>query len=242
MKRILFIVFIVLFFIAIASWLFVHFYNVSSDKAQAASDYHLTKEEISLIHDGDLILRHGYGFVSDIIVQTLGEVYDISHVSVVSKDSSGKIIVIHSVSKSLAPWDGVQSQDLASFIHDSKENSVIIVRYKPKIPGKDNSGISRRALEYLKKRVPFDNSFDIKDSSEIYCQELPWLCIKDEFGDDVFTDHYNKRKDHMRFDNFLDTSRFEIILNHHLRKKIDHKFHNIGAHHLGNTRVSVLPY
>jgi hypothetical protein len=237
MKRILIIIFVVLFFIALSIWLFIYLYNTHSEKQQAASSYHLTREEISLIHDGDLILRHGYGIVSDIIVQRLDENYDISHCAIACKDSNG-IFVIHSVSQSLSPYDGVQSQELAPFIHDSKENSVIVVRYRSKVPGKDGSVISKRAKDYLNKRIPFDHSFDINDSSTFYCQELPYKCILNEFGDDIFMDHYNKRKDHLRFDTFLDTSRFIIILNHHLRMEKDHCFHNLSVHNLLNFRHS----
>jgi len=67
------------------------------------------------------------------IVERLGEVYDISHCAIVCKDRDS-IYVIHSVSQSLSPYDGVQSQELDPFIHDSKENSVIVVRYKSKYP------------------------------------------------------------------------------------------------------------
>jgi len=239
MKRVLIIIFIVLFFIAFSAWLFLHIYNSHSDREQAASNYHLTRDEIPLIHDGDIILRHGYGFVSDLIVERLGEVYDISHCAIACKDSDS-IYVIHSVSQSLSPYDGVQSQKLEPFIHDSQENSVIIVRYKSKVPGKDGSNISRRAKQYLAKRIPFDHAFNINDSSEFYCQELPYKCILNEFGDDIFMDHYNKRKDHLRFDTFLDTSRFTIILNHQLRKEKDHCLHNISSRFLVNFRHAAI--
>jgi uncharacterized protein YycO len=217
----------------------MYFYNKHSDQEQSVSYYHLSSDEISKLKDGDIILRHGYGLVSDMIVERLGEEYDISHCAIVCKDSSG-IIVIHSVSSSISPHDGVQSQELEPFIRDSQKNSVIIVRYKPKDKIKDNSGISRRARKYLKEEIPFDNSFDINDSSEFYCTELLWKCFLDEYGDDILLDHYNKRKDHMRFDTFLDTTRFEIIINHHLRKgKVNHQLHNIGTRHLNGIKRKV---
>lgn len=170
-----------------------------------------------MIRDGDIILRHGYGFVSDMIIERLGEKWDISHCGIICKDTIG-FIVIHSVSQSLSPVDGVQKQPLDSFIHDSKENSVIIVRYKSKIPGKNNDAISRRARQYLKEQIPFDYSFNINDSTEFYCQELPWRCIYNEFGDDFYSGRGENEKIHLHFDVFYDTSRFNIILNHHLKK------------------------
>ena len=216
--------------------LYYYFYNMRSDEEQSATYYHLTKEEVALLKDGDIILRHGFGFVSDMIVKQLNEEYDLSHCAILCIDSSG-MRVIHSVSSSISPANGVQSQDLRPFIHDSKRNSVVVVRYKPKNGAVDNSGITRRAKDYLKKQIPFDHGFDLNDSSSFYCSELPWKCILNEYGDDIFLGHMNERKDHMSFEVFLDTSRFEIILNHHPRKaKSAHILRNIHLRYVSNIR------
>ncbi|MCK9611473.1 MAG: YiiX/YebB-like N1pC/P60 family cysteine hydrolase [Bacteroidales bacterium] len=197
--------------------LFLHAYENRSMQEQSFFSYTLTKEEINKIHDGDLILRHGYGLVSDLIVEQLGEKYDISHCAIVCKDDTNYSI-IHSVSSTLSDVDGVQSQDLKSFIKDSHYNSVIVIRYKPQI-NKPLSAISKRAKDYLAKKIPFDNAFNIDDSSEFYCTELPWKIILNEFHDDIMAGKNNERKDHLRFDTFLDSTKFEIIINHHLRKR-----------------------
>lgn len=221
MKKIIIIVFIALIFLAACGWTFVYVYNMRTDQEQAVNYYHLTAEESSKIQDGDIVLRHGFGLVSDLIVEQLNENYALSHCAILCKDSSGKILVIHSVSSSVSPYDGVQSQELDPFIRDSWKNSVMIVRYKSSDTIGTNSGIARRARAYLKQQIPFDHSFDINDSSTFYCTELLWKCILNEYNDDILMDHYNKRKDHMRFDTFLDTSRFEIIVNHNDRKNIE---------------------
>lgn len=223
MKKVLFYIFIALILLATGAWGFIYTYNKGTEEDQAVNYYHLAPDEIQKIQDGDICLRHGFGLVSDLIVEQLDENYDLSHCAILCKDSTGKIYVIHSVSSSISPYDGVQKQELEPFIRDSWKNSVVIVRYKGKGTKKGtNAGIARRAKEYLKKQIPFDNSFDINDSSSFYCTELLWKCILNEYGDDILMDHYNKRKDHMRFDTFLDTSRFEIIINHQERKNNDH--------------------
>lgn len=216
MKRILIIIFIVFLFLGLSVWLFVHIYNYRTDKEQDQNTYSLTKEEIAKIKDGDIILRYGFGLVSDIIVEQLKEEFDVSHCAILCKDDTN-ITVIHSVSSTLSDIDGVQSQDLKSFVHESHKNSIIIVRYKPKID-KDNPYISKRAKDYLNKQIGFDNAFNINDSSQFYCSELLWKVILNEYNDDILLGKNQERKDHLRFDTFLDTSRFEVIINHHLRK------------------------
>lgn len=216
MKKIVIIFFIVFFSVLLSAWLFLRAYEHKSIKEQHLYKYALSEHEIKRIHEGDIILRHGYGLVSDLIVEQLKEQYDISHCAVVCKTDTG-FSVVHSVSSSISNVDGVQAQDLKSFIEESHFNSVIVVRYKPKI-NKNNSFISSRALNYLDQKIPFDESFNINDSTEFYCTELLWKIFLNEFGDDVFQGKDNIYKDHLKFDTFLDSTRFEIIINHHLRK------------------------
>ena len=201
---------------AISIRLFLYAYEYRSIKEQSFYNYTLSSDEKKLIRDGDIILRHGYGLVSDIIVEQLGEAYDISHCAIVCK-LPDTCFVVHSVSSSISNVDGVQAQGLNSFINESQLNSVIVIRYKAQ--DKDLSAISRRAQDYLRKGVPFDEAFDITDSTEFYCTELLWKVLLNEFGDDIMLGKNNERKDHLRFDTFLDSTRFSIVLNHHLRKK-----------------------
>ena len=78
----------------------------------------LSEDEITLIQDGDIILRHGNGLVSDLIVKSLHEEFDISHCAIITKKNND-FVVIHSVSQSLSDYDGVQSQSLKSFVKSS---------------------------------------------------------------------------------------------------------------------------
>lgn len=215
MKRVYFI-FIVIPVSFLPLFLFHSIYNYASQNAQEFSEYTLTKDEIALIQDGDIILRHGYGFVSDMIVDTKKEKFKVSHCAIITKDSvSGKLNVIHSVSQTLAEYDGVQSQSLRVFLNDCKKNSIIVSRYKNF--GFSNSGkkISERAKFYLKNKVPFDNKFDLFNHEQIYCTELIYLIIKDEFEDDIFSYPSNKNTKDIDFSVFTDTNNFEVIINHH---------------------------
>ncbi|HRS53893.1 MAG TPA: YiiX/YebB-like N1pC/P60 family cysteine hydrolase [Bacteroidales bacterium] len=194
-------------------------YNYSTQVVQSSSGYVLSSREMSLIKDGDIILRHGYGFVSDMIVDIKNEKYKVSHCAIICKDSlTNEINVIHSVSQTLAPFDGVQIQPLKVFLNDCQKNSIIISRYKHTTKEKPLCEISKRAKYYLNKRVPFDNNFNLFDSTKIYCTELIYLVIKDVFGDDIFKYKSNKSTNDIDFMVFTDTTHFDVIINHHLRK------------------------
>ncbi len=198
--------------------LFLLTYDFRAEQEQKFSAYTLAPEEYELIQDGDIILRHGYGLVSDIIVETLKEGYDISHCGIISADND-QLRVIHTVSQSISDFDGVQVQPLRPFVHQSHRNSIIIVRFKwPN--GDAGRRISRKANDYLNQKIPFDNSFNIHDDKELYCSELIWRIIKDEFNVNIFPDMSETTKKYLNFSNFYNPEFFEIIINHHDRKII----------------------
>jgi uncharacterized protein YycO len=217
MKKIIIIVFIALIVFGLAVFAFLKIYDYRSTRKQESLHYTLSKDELAKLHSGDIILRHGYGFVSDMIVTQLKENYDLSHCAIVCRDKDS-LYVIHSVSSSLSNVDGVQSQEINSFIRESQYNSVVVVRYKT-TSEKDQSCICEKAQDYLKKGIPFDNAFNINDSTEFYCTELLWKAILNEYQVDILAGKNNERKDHLRFDTFLDTAHFETIINHQARKQ-----------------------
>ncbi len=193
--------------------MFLFIYDLRSEQEHFFSTYQLTPSELDSIQDGDVILRHGFGFVSDMIVKTLNEKYKLSHCAIISKKPGEPISVIHSVSQSLTSKDGVQEQNLDDFIKDSQNNSIIVVRYINN-HGKSNSAISDKAKYYLQKNIPFDNAFDIKDSSSFYCSELIWKVILNEFNDDILDINITPENEIQKLKFFYDSPKFRQIINH----------------------------
>lgn len=213
MKRI----FIVLLVFSVTVLVFLFAYDYRSKQEHSFSAYTLSDDELLLLHDGDIILRHGYGMVSDMISSTMKEKFSVSHCAFVNKPDSGSIRVIHSVSQSLSDFDGVQDQGIRKFIRDSKPNSVIVIRYKG-ASAEEAAKISQAARHYLDRKIAFDHSFNLKDTSTFYCTELLWRVFLDVFDDDIFIGPGAITYDHLRFQAFWDTTRFEIIINHHETK------------------------
>ncbi len=217
-KKRLFRVLIITGVILFAIILFLFIYEYRSGQEQSFNKYRLSQTEIDSLHDGDFILRHGFGVVSDMIGETMNEEFSVSHCGIVCRPTPDSIVIIHSVSSSLSNFDGVQTCALNKFMQESKPNSIMVVRYKPKID-KDLSCISKRANEYLQQKVQFDDDFDIVDHSKIYCSELPFLVIKEGFNQDIFNSTDTKETTHKLFKSFWDTTQFSIIINHQLRKR-----------------------
>ncbi|HOF15298.1 MAG TPA: YiiX/YebB-like N1pC/P60 family cysteine hydrolase [Bacteroidales bacterium] len=203
-KRIFLIVVLSIFaFISV-----LYFYQKKSIKDEQNSTYQLQAHEIEKIREGDIILRHGYGIISDMIVKVGKEPYPISHCGVVCKDEKQNWIVIHTVSNTLTAIDGMQSDPLAVFVKNSKENSIIVVRYK-NTNDSCTKLFTQQAFYYLNKKVPFDDRFDSNDSSELYCTEFIRQLYLDVYHTDIYSQYST---DMLRFSPFLNEKLFDIIV------------------------------
>jgi len=179
--------------------------------------YQLSQEEIELLQPGDIILRQGFGAVSQAIGEYLDEEIRVSHVALLSQGEEGQWRVIQSISQRISNTDGVQTQDLATFVSESETNSIVVVRFKgyQSEPGL-NLRIEQTALNYLDQQVPFDHSFSLEDSTRFFCSELIWRLFLIEAEVDVFEKMEKEiRRERLRFASFFDTDYFEVIINHH---------------------------
>ena len=215
MKKSKFILPLVLLSIAlVAAYLAIGSYNNSSVKYH--TDY-LSSDEVAMLRDGDIIIRKGFGFVSNKITELLDEPYNVSHGGIVCNTTAlDGPTVIHSVSSTLSDIDGVQSCNIKRFAAESRENSIIVVRFKD-TASHPSRLIASEAQRYLDAQMPFDNSFDLNDSSEIYCTELVWKILLDNFGHDLYP---NKAAiTALGFAPLVDTAHFDIVISHNIATK-----------------------
>lgn len=132
------------------------------------------------IQSGDIILRKSYGLVSEIVVAQLADTLGISHCGIIVKDTGNVFRVIHTLSKKVSEVDGVQICDLEDFMNDSRIETVKVVRYRNN-PNK----IAVSAVGYLERKVPFDEQFNSKDTTALFCSELPIQIIRTIYGIDI---------------------------------------------------------
>jgi hypothetical protein len=182
--------------------------------------YELTQDELELLQPGDIILRQGFGAVSHAIGQYLNEPIRLSHVALLSRGNNGEWQVIQSISQRVSKVDGVQQQDLTSFVSESETSSIVVVRFRGYETDQGlHQRIEQAALNYLEQQVPFDHSFSLEDSARFFCSELIWRLFLIEAKVDIF-EKMNKdvRRERLRFASFFNPDHFEVIINHHSNK------------------------
>lgn len=139
--------------------------------------------------------------------------YQITHCAFLTKRNN-KWHVIHTVSSSLSDEDGVQIESLDRFTSHSIKNTLVVLRYN-KAEEETRKNFIEKANIYLQRHVPFDNSFNILDTTQFYCTELIYRVFVDVLEQDVFTERFDTDKpDFLPFDVFLDRNKFDIIINH----------------------------
>lgn len=177
---------------------------------ERSSTYAFSQDEVALLRDGDFILRRGYGYVSDMIGRFLDEDHRLTHCGVVVERADG-FWVVHAVSNNISEVDGMQAHRLEDFVRQSQPGSIVVSRF---CAPDDRRGLSRRAVDHLRRQVPFDHHFDLADTTTIYCSELLWRIVRDEYGVDVFQEARDAERRYFGFSNFMDPRWFEVVLDH----------------------------
>ena len=154
------------------------------------------------LQNGDIILRKSYGMISEIITAQLNDSVDISHCGILFLDSSGNFNVIHSLSKKISDYDGMQQCSLQEFWNDSRPETVRVFRFR----SPNNNLIAEYAHNYLIKKIPFDERFDSNDTTAFYCSELPVHIIESFFLKKIRND-----KNIIKFSVFLSPEYFREI-------------------------------
>ncbi|SFJ07479.1 YiiX/YebB-like N1pC/P60 family cysteine hydrolase [Olleya namhaensis] len=174
--------------------------------------YKLNANEKSKLQSGDIILRRGYGLVSTMILKMMNEDYDVTHLGMVVRQND-TLKIAHALSSSVSNQDGLRLQAIDSFVHNSHNRTILVTRLK-NIDSVKQEKIVNQIGYYYKKQLPFDHSFNYKDSTEHYCSELIWRIYEHNLKilkvSDTLTDveKYNTLK------TFYDPNYFDIIINH----------------------------
>lgn len=177
---------------------------------QEDKPYVLPSTQVQLLEPADIILRRGKGLVSDGIAQVLNEPYDVTHCGILMPTDEGWAVV-HAMSDNSRNIDGVVAQTLDQFVEESKQGSVMVVRYKNM--NCQQQAVIKTTKAYLAKARPFDLGFDIYDTTAVYCSELLQHIYWDNFQEDIFPIRLSTpTTDLLKYTYLFDTMHFERIV------------------------------
>ena len=212
-KKIIIRSFILLISLVLISGAIIYYLLFIASENTKSVYYPMSPKEQSILQNGDIIMRQGYGFFSRTIVKLQKCDYPVTHCGMIQLDSLNRPWVIHSLSSSVSENDGIQIEPLQKFLNESVPHTVFVSRFK----GEDTirNQLIERANYYLTKKVPFDHSFDKADTNEMYCTELFYHIFTDVLQYDIFEKQFQQNTTGIYdLTTFLDPEHFELIVNH----------------------------
>lgn len=213
------IAFAVLAFFISAYFTFDHFRVENKNESKERIPYALKPDDKVLLESGDIIMRKGTGYVSNVINEMFNSGFQLSHCGMVLRENDS-LFVVHTVSSELSNVDGVQAEPLDKFVSESVRNSIVVVRYKASDSIRTELAKAAKAYQYRHKE--FDHRFDLADTTEFYCTELIHYSFMDVYHKDMFPERYQTdHPDFLSLNAFLDSTKFDIIVAHQKRQKVE---------------------
>lgn len=124
-----------------------------------------------LLHEGDLAFRCGVS-VESIIVKIADQIGSYSHVGIVVKEQNEwKIVhIVNGESENTNGKEIIKKEPVSQFFRTDRSKAGLILRYDT--TDEVRRHLTQKAFELSQKELFFDHSYDLTDSSKMYCTEL----------------------------------------------------------------------
>ena len=147
--------------------LLASFILIACSNKQSGKESHIAVDTTE-IRNGDLIFRRGTSVRSLAVIAANHDKY--SHVGIIVK-TNNKWFVIHAVpGETDNDKDTVKIESISNYLSSDKCEAAKIYRIT------QNDSIANASAQYAMTKIgkPFDDQFDISDTSSYYCTELVW--------------------------------------------------------------------
>ncbi|MBO4282157.1 MAG: hypothetical protein J5873_03070 [Bacteroidales bacterium] len=126
--------------------------------------------DTTILQSGDLVFRMGRGLESRAVVSADRDAM-FSHVGLLVRED-GAWKVLHAVPGEEAETGGVErikKDPLSLYLAPDRAVAACVLRYDTAPEALEE--VVRQAFRLYRKELPFDNKYDITDSSQMYCTE-----------------------------------------------------------------------
>ncbi len=141
------------------------------------------KPDVSQLKTGDLIFRHGRGFISNALMRLGQREKKYSHAGIVSVEN-GKVFVYHAIGGEENPSNKLRKDALDVFCNPADVHAFGI--YRTDLNEKQISSILALADNYFKNKLEFDTKFDLNTDDKMYCTEFVYKVFKQALGKQDF--------------------------------------------------------
>ncbi|MEO8088439.1 MAG: YiiX/YebB-like N1pC/P60 family cysteine hydrolase [Bacteroidota bacterium] len=134
---------------------------------------------ISLLKTGDLIFRHGRGFISNALMSLGQREKKYSHSGIVSIEN-GKVFVYHAIGGEENLSNKLRKDPLSVFCEPKDVHAFGI--YRTDLNEKQIHAVMSLVSTYFQTRLEFDPKFDLATDDKMYCTEFVYKVFERALG------------------------------------------------------------
>lgn len=161
------------------------------------------------LRSGDIVLRDGKSFISQVFRNFSMTDKRYSHAGIVYI-SNGRTYVCHVVAAEGKRSNKIRLEPISSFCNPTDNTAFAI--YRSSI---NTNVVDSVLIEYFKKRVSFDNDFDLKSDDKMYCTELVYKVLTAANRNEKFINlSHESGVDYVACDNLYLNPKTKLIYSH----------------------------
>ncbi len=141
------------------------------------------KPDLSQLHSGDLIFRHGRGIISNALMSLGQREKKYSHVGIISVEN-GSVFVYHAIGGEENVSNRLRKDPLAFFCNPDDVHAFGI--YRTDINEQKLNAILNLVFSYYKSRLQFDAKFDLASDDKMYCTEFVYKVFQQALGNENY--------------------------------------------------------
>jgi permuted papain-like amidase YaeF/Yiix C92 family enzyme len=127
------------------------------------------------LQSGDVILRSGKGFISDVFRQLSSGDKKYSHAGIISIEEH-KVFVYHILGGETKQGSQIRKELLDSFCAEKNNKAFAVYRYD--LANEEKKNMLNNLQLLFSKKITFDPHFDLATDSAMYCTELVYKVVE----------------------------------------------------------------
>lgn len=173
-SRIVFFMLIWSSFAAYTGWKWVSYEPVPVMSRKVSQDWDSIGFDESIIKEGDLILRDGKGFISELLKECNAQDKSFSHAGVATIEN-GQVFVIHAIGGEGNVSNKMLKDPLELFCWDKQCFAFGVAELN--LPDSARTAFLSEVKHYYETGMEFDTDFDLSTDDRMYCSEMIYKSI-----------------------------------------------------------------
>ncbi|MBL0342099.1 MAG: hypothetical protein IPP71_14960 [Bacteroidetes bacterium] len=161
----------------------------------------------AIYKSGDIVVRQGKGWISEIFKKFSTTEHKYSHAGVLMLES-GKPYVYHCIGTNNGSKGGMKKEPLSEFCNSQYVTSFAI--YQTPFFETSSCALQKYFKSLSQKNIQFDDEFDLSTDHQLYCSEMIYKMLQEVYGYSLEVSTFKGQK-YVAIDNLYLKTRFTKI-------------------------------